>query len=95
VLDVHDFMRGDVKVKVVDEELVVEGRAEEEEGGSSVSTRSFRRRFALPHSTDMTRITSVMSSDGILTITALKTVNNLLFMLRQLNKPMFTLHNHA
>nr|XP_027233918.1 uncharacterized protein LOC113825301 [Penaeus vannamei] len=26
VLDVHDFMRGDVKVKVVDEELVVEGR---------------------------------------------------------------------
>nr|XP_027233919.1 uncharacterized protein LOC113825302 [Penaeus vannamei] len=73
VLDVHDFMRGDVKVKVVDEELVVEGRAEEEEGGSSVSTRSFSRRFALPHSTDMTRITSVMSSDGILTITALKT----------------------
>nr|XP_027233920.1 uncharacterized protein LOC113825303 [Penaeus vannamei] len=72
VLDVHDFMRGDVKVKVVDEELVVEGRAEEE-GGSSVSTRSFSRRFSLPHHTDMTRITSVMSSDGILTITTLKT----------------------
>nr|XP_027233887.1 uncharacterized protein LOC113825269 [Penaeus vannamei] len=51
VLDVHDFMRGDVKVKVVDEELVVEGRAEEE-GGSSVSTRSFSA--ALPCLTALT-----------------------------------------
>ncbi|XP_063586822.1 uncharacterized protein LOC134764177 [Penaeus indicus] len=74
VLDVYDFMRGDVKVKVVDEkELVVEGRVEKEEGSSSVSSHSFRRRFSLPHHTDMTHITSVMSSDGILTITAPKT----------------------
>ncbi|XP_063586539.1 uncharacterized protein LOC134764004 [Penaeus indicus] len=74
VLDVYDFMRGDVKVKVVDEkELVVEGRVEKEEGSSSVSSHSFRRRYSLPHRTDMTHITSVMSSDGILTITAPKT----------------------
>ncbi|XP_063586536.1 uncharacterized protein LOC134764002 isoform X2 [Penaeus indicus] len=74
VLDVYDFMRGDVKVKVVDEkELVVEGRVEKEEGSSSVSSHSFRRRFSLPHRTNMTHITSVMSSDGILTITAPKT----------------------
>ncbi|XP_047474762.1 uncharacterized protein LOC125029063 [Penaeus chinensis] len=74
VLDVHDFMYGDVKVKVVDEkELVVEGRVEKkEEGSSSVSSYSFRRRFTLPHRTDMAHITPVMSSDGILTITALK-----------------------
>ncbi|XP_042889967.1 uncharacterized protein LOC122264926 isoform X2 [Penaeus japonicus] len=76
VLDVHDFMHGDVKVKVVDErELVVEGRVEKkEEGSSSVSSQSFRRRFSLPHRTDMTCITSVISSDGILTITAPKMV---------------------
>nr|XP_027219787.1 uncharacterized protein LOC113812152 isoform X2 [Penaeus vannamei] len=72
VLDVHDFMAGDVKVKVVDErELLVEGRVEKkEEGSSSLSSYSFRRRFTLPQHTDMTAITSVMSSDGILTITA-------------------------
>ncbi|XP_042889977.1 uncharacterized protein LOC122264934 [Penaeus japonicus] len=76
VLDVHDFMHGDVKVKVVDErELVVEGRVEKkEEGGSSVSSQSFRRRFSLPHRTDMACITSVISSDGILIINAPKMV---------------------
>ncbi|XP_047474764.1 uncharacterized protein LOC125029065 [Penaeus chinensis] len=73
VLDMHDFMGGDVKVKVVGEkELVVEGRMEKEEGSSSMSAQAFRRRFSLPHLTDMTAITSVMSSDGILTITVPK-----------------------
>ncbi|XP_042893942.1 uncharacterized protein LOC122267835 [Penaeus japonicus] len=73
VLDMNDFMSGDVKVKVVGEkELVVEGRVEKEEGSSSVSARSFRRRFSLPHLVDMAAITSVMSSDGILTITVPK-----------------------
>ncbi|XP_042893943.1 uncharacterized protein LOC122267836 [Penaeus japonicus] len=73
VVDVHDFADGDVKVKAVGEELVVEGRVEKsEEGGSSVSSHSFTRRFSLPHFTDMAAITSVMSSDGILTITAPK-----------------------
>ncbi|XP_042893945.1 uncharacterized protein LOC122267838 [Penaeus japonicus] len=74
VLDMNDFMSGDVKVKVVGEkELVVEGRVEKEEGSSSVSARSLRKCFSLPHLVDMTAITSVMSSDGILTITVPKT----------------------
>ncbi|XP_063586555.1 uncharacterized protein LOC134764020 [Penaeus indicus] len=72
VVDVHDFLDGEVKVKVVGEkEVVVEGRVERREGGGS-SAHSFRRRFSLPHFTDMSAITSVMSSDGILTITAPK-----------------------
>lgn len=76
-MDVHDFLDGEVKVKVVGEkEVVVEGRVERREGGgSSVSSHSFRRRFSLPHLTDMSAITSVMSSDGILTITAPKMVS--------------------
>ncbi|XP_047474767.1 uncharacterized protein LOC125029067 isoform X1 [Penaeus chinensis] len=73
VMDVHDFMGGDVKVKVVDEkDLVVEGSVEKKEGGSSVSSHSFRRRFSLPRLTDLSAIDSVMSSDGILTITTPK-----------------------
>ncbi|XP_063586551.1 uncharacterized protein LOC134764016 [Penaeus indicus] len=72
VVDVHDFLDGEVKVKVVGEkEVVVEGRVERREGGGS-SAHSFRRRFSLPPFTDMSAITSVMSSDGILTITAPK-----------------------
>ncbi|XP_037777334.1 uncharacterized protein LOC119574245 [Penaeus monodon] len=73
VMDVHDFMSGDVKVKVVGEkDLVVEGSVEKKEGGSSVSSHSFRRRFSLPRLTDLSAIDSVMSSDGILTITTPK-----------------------
>ncbi|ROT62289.1 heat shock protein 21 [Penaeus vannamei] len=64
----------DVRVKVLDEEeLLVEGHVErKEEGSLSVSSHSFRRYFSLPRHTDMAAITSVMSTDGILTITAPK-----------------------
>lgn len=77
VMDVHEFTDGKVKVRVVGErELVVEGSTEkEEEGNSSISSHSFRRRFSLPRQTDMAAITSVMSSDGILTISAPKVVS--------------------
>merc|ERR1711915_1098880 len=70
VIDVNDFVGGDVNVKVLDEEeLLVEGHMEKkEEGSSSVSSHSFRRYFTLPRHTDMAAITSVMSTDGILTI---------------------------
>ncbi|XP_064079467.1 LOW QUALITY PROTEIN: uncharacterized protein LOC135196549 [Macrobrachium nipponense] len=74
VLDVHDFVEGDLKVKVVgDRELLVEGRREKaQEGASATSSQKFSRRFALPEGTDIGAIDSVMSSDGILTITAPK-----------------------
>ncbi|XP_071550976.1 uncharacterized protein [Panulirus ornatus] len=76
VLDVHDFMDGEVKVKVVGErELVVEGHTKTNTGDYSVSSQSFRRHFTLPDLTNIETITSVMSSDGILTITASKKVN--------------------
>jgi len=77
VLDVHDFLEGDVRVKVLDEEeLLVEGHVErKEEGSLSVSSHSFRRYFSLPRHTDMAAITSVLSTDGILTITAPKMVS--------------------
>ncbi|XP_047474766.1 uncharacterized protein LOC125029066 isoform X2 [Penaeus chinensis] len=72
VLDVHDFVEGDVKVNLIDEQqLVVEGRMEKKEGNSS-SSNTFRRIFTLPGDTDMTAIMPVISADGILTITAPK-----------------------
>lgn len=64
----HDFVDGDVKVKLMGEnELLVEAH-------SASSSLTFRRSFSLPESIDITSITSVMSSDGILTITASKKV---------------------
>ncbi|ROT62325.1 heat shock protein 21 [Penaeus vannamei] len=59
IMDVHDFMSGDVQAKVVDEkELVIEGLVvKKEEGTSSETSHSFRRRFSLPQ---FTKITSVM-----------------------------------
>ncbi|XP_068209021.1 dentin sialophosphoprotein-like [Palaemon carinicauda] len=72
VLDVRDFMNGDVKVKVLDEnELVVEGRVEREEG-NSISKKSFSRRFTFPGLVKADAISSAMSSDGVLTVSVPK-----------------------
>ncbi|KAG7158672.1 uncharacterized protein LOC121878296 [Homarus americanus] len=77
MLDVHDFMDGEVKVKVVGErELLVEGRMDASKTRDLIGiSNTFRRRFSLPDATNMDAITSVMSSDGILTITAPKVVS--------------------
>ncbi|XP_037777057.1 protein lethal(2)essential for life-like [Penaeus monodon] len=71
VLDVDDFKNGDVKVTVEDNQVVVEGRMEKEEGDFK-SMKSFCRRFNFPGKVDMEGVTSTMSSDGVLTITAPK-----------------------
>nr|XP_053643461.1 uncharacterized protein LOC128696305 [Cherax quadricarinatus] len=72
VIDVRDFLSGDVKVKVVDEnEVVVEGSVEHTHQGS-VSKKSFLRRFSFPGLVRPDAVTSTMSSDGVLTITVPK-----------------------
>lgn len=61
VLDVHDFMEGDIKVQVLDEEeLLIEGQT---------SCHSFRRTFTLPDQANLDAITSFISLDGIMTVT--------------------------
>nr|WAU46380.1 heat shock protein [Cherax quadricarinatus] len=65
VIDVRDFLSGDVKVKVVDEnEVVVEGSVEHTHQGS-VSKKSFLRRFSFPGLVRPDAVTSTMSSDGV------------------------------
>nr|XP_027233940.1 alpha-crystallin A chain-like [Penaeus vannamei] len=72
VMDVFDFMKGDVTVQLVKgKELLVEGQAERQDGGR-VSRVSFVRRFALPELVERDAISCVLSSDGILTITCRK-----------------------
>ncbi|XP_068208593.1 uncharacterized protein [Palaemon carinicauda] len=66
VMDVQDFMEGDIKVKVLGEkEVVVEGQG-------SFPSRGFCRKFTFPSTVNMAEVTSVVSSDGVLTIEAPK-----------------------
>uniref|UniRef100_A0A0P4VPE5 SHSP domain-containing protein n=1 Tax=Scylla olivacea TaxID=85551 RepID=A0A0P4VPE5_SCYOL len=75
VLDVQDFSsRGEVAVMFVSErEVVVEGRVDEQ-GQCSSACRRFQRRFLVPCPVDVQAVTSVLSADGVLTITAPKKV---------------------
>lgn len=71
IVDVKDFLQGgDVTVKTVDErEVVVEGRVERQEGNKKIIKR-FCKRFILPEDILVESVTSVVSSDGVLTVTA-------------------------
>ena len=76
VIDVHNFLNGDVMVRVEGErEVVVEGRTETKTDDWAVSSNSFRRRFCLPANTDKATVSAVLSDDGILTITAPRLVS--------------------
>ena len=74
-MDVKDFMDGgEVTVKTVDErEVVIEGRIEKKEGNKTTIKR-FCKRFILPEDILVESVTSVVSSDGVLTIIARKKV---------------------
>lgn len=76
VLDVQDFTNGgNIKVKAVnDREIVVEGHIEKEKSGSKYK-QQFHRRFVLPLNICLDAVSSVMSSDGVLTIMAPKKVS--------------------
>ena len=71
IVDVQDFVNGgQVTVKTVDErEVVIEGSIEKQEGNTRSSKR-FCKRFVLPEDIVVESVTSVMSADGVLTITA-------------------------
>ena len=74
-MDVRDFINGgEVIVKTVDErEVVIEGSVKKQEGNTT-SSKSFRKRYVLPEDIETEKVTSVASSDGVLTIIAPKKV---------------------
>ncbi|KZC10003.1 PREDICTED: protein lethal(2)essential for life-like [Dufourea novaeangliae] len=70
VLDIQQFKPEEVNVKVVDNFIVVEGKHEEKEDDHGVISRHFIRKYLVPDQCDPEKASSVLSSDGILTITA-------------------------
>lgn len=71
MIDVKDYKPGDITVKTVDDTVVVEGKIEQKEG-NSIKTQIFTRRFMLPPTVNLNAVTSALSRDGVLTISAPK-----------------------
>lgn len=72
-LDVQQFAPEEITVKVSNEYIiVVEGKHEEKQDEHGYISRHFQRRYVLPKGHDIKKVTSNLSSDGILTITAPK-----------------------
>ncbi|KAK9510783.1 hypothetical protein O3M35_005495 [Rhynocoris fuscipes] len=71
-LDVQQFKPEELKVKVVDDYIVVEGKHEERSDQHGFISRQFTRRYKLPDNVDKGKLVSNLSSDGVLSLQAPK-----------------------
>ncbi|XP_053956100.1 heat shock protein 23-like [Anastrepha ludens] len=67
-MDVQQFKPSELSVKVVDDQIVVEGKHEEREDDHGYISRHFVRRYALPKGFQADKVVSTLSSDGVLTV---------------------------
>uniref|UniRef100_A0A8D8U4L6 Protein lethal(2)essential for life n=1 Tax=Cacopsylla melanoneura TaxID=428564 RepID=A0A8D8U4L6_9HEMI len=78
ILDVQQFSPNEISIKTVDGAIVVEGKHEEKEDEHGFISRQFKRRYLLPKDVEIEKVTSSLSSDGVLTISApRRTLQNL------------------
>lgn len=70
VLDVQQFKPDEISVKVVDKFVVVEGKHEEKQDEHGWISRQFTRRYLIPEQCNVDEVTSSLSSDGVLSVTA-------------------------
>ncbi|XP_015112631.1 protein lethal(2)essential for life [Diachasma alloeum] len=70
ILDVQQFSPDEIRVKTVDDNVIVEAKHEEKKDEHGFISRHFVRRYLLPATHDPLGVTSSLSSDGVLTITA-------------------------
>ena len=70
-VDVKNFSPEDLVIKTVDDCVIVEANHEEKTNdGRTYSNKSFSQSFNLPWGTDPESVTSALSKDGVLTISA-------------------------
>lgn len=67
-LDVQHFKPNEVSVKVVSNEVVIEGKHEERLDDHGMISRQFTRRYILPNDCNTEDVTSTLSSDGVLIV---------------------------
>ena len=70
----QQFKPDELKVSVVDDFLVVEGKHEERGDEHGSISRQFNRRYKLPSDVDHQALVSKLSSDGVLSLEAPKKV---------------------
>lgn len=69
-LDVQQFKPEELKVKVADGYIVIDGKHEERSDQHGFISRQFTRRYKIPENVDEAKLSSHLSSDGVLTLTA-------------------------
>ncbi|XP_043279357.1 protein lethal(2)essential for life-like [Venturia canescens] len=70
ILDVQQFKPEEINVKVVDKFVTVEAKHEEKQDEHGWISRQFVRKYMIPEQCDVEQVTSTLSSDGVLSITA-------------------------
>lgn len=77
-LDVHDFKPDEITVKTLDGNAIqIEAKHEEKHDDKGFISRQLVKRFVLPKGHDLKSVVSSLSSDGVLTITAPRRVEEL------------------
>ncbi|XP_071455849.1 heat shock protein 27-like [Hetaerina americana] len=71
-LDVQEFHPDELSVKMVNDQIIVEGNHEEREFGRVSAARHFVHNYSVPEGIKFEDITSFLSPDGILTLSAPK-----------------------
>lgn len=74
-LDVQQFKPEELKVKVENGYLVVDGKHEERTDEHGFISRQFTRRYEIPEDVDQQTLSSNLSTDGVLTLKAAKKVS--------------------
>ncbi|XP_053124731.1 heat shock protein beta-6 isoform X2 [Hemicordylus capensis] len=70
LLDVKHFSPDELSVKVVGDHIEVHAKHEERPDEHGYISREFHRRYMIPKGVDPAAITSALSPDGVLSITA-------------------------
>ncbi|XP_012289100.1 protein lethal(2)essential for life [Orussus abietinus] len=69
-LDVQQFKPEELQVRVMDNTLLIEAKHEEKRDQHGLISRQFVRKYILPEGVDPEKISSSISTDGVLTISA-------------------------
>jgi HSP20 family molecular chaperone IbpA len=68
--DVRDFKPEEVEVKTVDKDRLVVHAKQQSDSENSLMYREYQRQFMLPEGTDLDRMRSFLSPEGVLTVEA-------------------------
>ncbi|CRK94009.1 CLUMA_CG007534, isoform A [Clunio marinus] len=72
VNEMKNFQPEEISVKVKDREILIEGKHEEREDEFGIVSRQFNRRYILPEEFDLDTVSTLLNTEGKMTIKAVK-----------------------